>query len=132
MSRVKSGSGNRCSPSKPRNSVARAKQLAATRHTAIELSQLAGRLGGFLPLPAQRSGERAGGEGFVCSGPEGASSPRPSPPLRRGEGESSFGLIPRCLNLIAVGRPRFLLALILADQKVSLVTSTPTGARVQA
>src|SRR2546427_6574614 len=54
---------------------------------AIELSHVAERLEGLLPLPAQRSGERAGGEGFVSSGPESASSPRPSPPLRKGEGE---------------------------------------------
>ena len=54
--------------------------------------------GGLLPLPAQRRGERAGGEGFVSSGPEGASSPRPSPPLRRGEGESSLR---GCLNSMA-------------------------------
>src|SRR2546427_5109398 len=71
---------------------------------AIELSHVAERLGGLHPLPAQRSGERARGEGFVASGPEGASSPRPSPPLRRGEGETSSGLITRCLNSIAVER----------------------------
>src|SRR2546425_10635923 len=69
--------------------------------TTVELSHLAERLGGLLPLPAQRSGERAGGEGFVSSGPKGASSPRPSPPLRRGEGES-LGFIALCLNSIAV------------------------------
>ena len=57
------------------------------------------RLGGLLPLPAQRSGERAGGEGFVSGGPEGASAPQPSPPVRRGEGESSLGFIPGFPNL---------------------------------
>ena len=55
--------------------------------TATELRHVDETLGGLLPLPGQRSGERAGGEGFVSSGLEGASSPRPSPPLRRGEGE---------------------------------------------
>src|SRR5207245_852185 len=48
---------------------------------------VAKRFGGLLPLPAQRRGERARGEGFLAIGPKGASSPRPSPPLRRGEGE---------------------------------------------
>ena len=61
---------------------------AASPATGIESSHLGERLGGLLPLPAQRSGERARGEGLVSSGPEGASSPRPSPPLRGGEGES--------------------------------------------
>ena len=72
------------------------------RATAIELSPLAEGLRGFLPLPAQRSGERAGGEGFVSIRSEGASSPRPSPPLRRGEGESSPGLIAHSLNSTGV------------------------------
>ena len=40
---------------------------------------------------------------YVSSRPEGASSPRPSPPLRRGEGEAS-DLSPGCPNSMGVGR----------------------------
>ena len=96
--------------------------------TAIELTHLTERHGGFLPLPAQRSGERAGGEGFVSIGPEGASSPRPSPPLRRGEGESSSGLIPRCLTSIAVHPDPLPEARELAGWLEESIALSPSGA----
>ena len=71
--------------------------------TLSPLSHLAKGLPGLLPLPAQSSGERAGGEGFVSNGPEGASSHQPSPPLRGGEGENSLPFIAHCLNSTAAG-----------------------------